>query len=589
MNIYIIGKDPKNIKFASEIEERFSNCFVAVVDTFKEAKGEGVVRIGQIDSAQIEKCDIVFSYENISDLDSKIDVFKLDEDKDKLFDTIRSFSESARKSSPFENRDATEPIRRVESGENNDLRSLIDSDAFTIAGSGVGDNSLSVDAVSVDDTVGKLDDLKDDVLTRDSEDPQKIDSVDMERSVNSAVLDLPEIEDSFEMNSVSGEMDLLESNDSIIGENDLISAFLMDDGLKDPEESHSPSDFSEPDQEEFTGVLSEPEDNNTAPGILRKNNQELESVPSQILDKSQPVFAPNDKTGDIARVLMQCHNEGYTGAVESEYYGSRFLLVWSNGLIADIEGYGTILARLLSFSGLGGHVVSDLSRSLSDPIELALSRNLITPEKKIYWLERCREEAFISMVKEDSRVEFDSTVSLAHNFRLALEDPSHLILRGIVENYSGALSWARGQGESPVAINKDRFEEFIEWKSTDPLWIRTINLFNHGMSWSEATIRGGLKREEGESLLYGLRVIGLMAPTLTPGISSHEFFRKKLEELYVRSKRDSIEELLDGKGARARRKATDIRVLLSEVPSVLRQYMEREIQYILNKIETIPE
>ncbi|MGM0597731.1 MAG: hypothetical protein ACQES9_11915 [Myxococcota bacterium] len=458
--------------------------------------------------------------------------------------------------------------------DNNNSLPNLDSDIFTIAGK---DNK--------DDTA-KLKTEKTEALPEDSD----YISQESDLNIDDQTLGIQGDEDSLELEEKSEDLITSEGKSSVDSSNNLTNIPSLDETFHNKNSSKIKVekliniDYAEENEVNPPKYKTENDEtviNNTS--LIEKTNPG-----KKIVQKSEDYEATKDSEDwlkeEFARSLFNAHEKGFTGSLQISGNNETLIVFWENGFIGDIEGYGHILTRLLAYEGVKHHITRDLLRSSGSPLKNAIKRNLIKKKDRNKWALRCIEEGFVSAITEKSKVKFDPSSSMSMNFQLQLIDPKPLILRGIVENYSVATSWARGGGISPVIVNEDLFYELISGYSFDPLWIRVVELFKNGLEWSEAAIRGGITIEEGESLAYGLRLLKVLSPDIPQSIPHEEIERQKIIENLNKIKNSAFHKLFHDNSAKNRRKLKDLKVMLNNLPDKLKLYLDQEIQEIKNEL-----
>ena len=331
-------------------------------------------------------------------------------------------------------------------------------------------------------------------------------------------------------------------------------------------------------------LRSVPAEQVTAPGILRRN-----TVAASVGDMEPPVAgrpgtSVADRStppvvgsfdGNVATHFLRLHQMTFTGVIELALPQFTVRLSWEDGAVRDLEGYAPILQHLLVLAGAGSAFAADLTRTLSDPIEWAVRRQLISPEEETKWLLRCRREAIRLAI---TAPRCPTTVEGAE-FRRHLPplDPRPLLFSGVVEHFSADLACALCDCAVPETALTP-WHPLFDDPDFDPLWVRAVHLLSRGTPWEEACIRAGLSVTESWTLAYACRLFQLAGPTLPSQLPNAELLRRRFRTLEENLRSQPPDQFFGGSPAAARRVQQDILVQSSELPSPLRTLLAGDIE-----------
>ncbi|MBU1069760.1 hypothetical protein KJ975_09370 [Myxococcota bacterium] len=324
----------------------------------------------------------------------------------------------------------------------------------------------------------------------------------------------------------------------------------------------------------------------TAPGILRRNTIEAPA------DSIQPVIddqkarglamssAPFD--GNMAQHLLRLHTTGFSGALEISLPQFTVRMSWENGRVGDLEGYAPILQHLLQLSGAGSAFAGDLTRTLSDPIEWAVRRQLISSEEETKWLLRCRREA-IRLAITATRCPVPAE-GLDFRRHLPLLDPKPLLFCGVVEHFGADLACALCDC-TPPADTSVQWIPLFDDADFDPLWVRALHLLASGTPWAEACIRSGLSVAESWTLAYACRLFQLCEPTLPASLPAAEILRRRFRTLEENLRTQSSDQFFGDNAASARRVHQEILIQLASFPVPLRILLAQDIEKLKKSMD----
>ncbi|MBN2723541.1 MAG: hypothetical protein JXR95_05655 [Deltaproteobacteria bacterium] len=360
-----------------------------------------------------------------------------------------------------------------------------------------------------------------------------------------------------------------------IGISDEVFQVETDEPSHDESEVDEVSEFGEIPE---SGFKDYPEEL-TKPGILRRNTtgNVVKNEPER--EDSSVAFT------DTAEYILDKHKSGFSGIMKVVSGSSNYILWWYNGLLGDIDNYGGILSDILKSSGFDDRVVSDLAKPVYDPLEIARRRHLIRDGDENNFLAKCRQKGFLGLFQENVKFSCDSNQSFSLNFRLPLIHPIPLIIKGVVENYHPALSYALGNGEEPGSILESQWNEIKHSEFLDPLWVRTVELFRGGKTWKESSVYGGISEKESENLLYSLRLTSCMNPPVKYGINHYLNIRTRFYSLMERINSDTPEEFFEGTDAKARSNYRELLLFLAEMPLKMQNFIYSDIVYLKKEME----
>lgn len=340
-------------------------------------------------------------------------------------------------------------------------------------------------------------------------------------------------------------------------------------------------------------LASVPGEQVTAPGILRRNTvvASVEELAPASTAGGRPGTSSPDRPGspvagpfegNVATHFLRLHHSAFTGVLELAMPQFTVRMSWEDGAVRDLEGYAPILQHLLALAGAGSHFAADLTRTLSDPIEWAVRRQLISPEEETKWLLRCRREA-IRLVITASRC---PVVVDGAEFRRHLPplDPKPLLFSGVVEHFPAELACALCDCEGPSTVSES-WNPLFDDPDFDPLWVRAVHLLSGGAPWAEACIRAGLSMSESWTLAYACRLFQVCGPALTGHLPEAELLRRRFRTLEENLRAQPPDQFFGGSAAAARRVQQDILVQCSELPPPLRTLLAADIEKLKKSMD----
>ena len=321
----------------------------------------------------------------------------------------------------------------------------------------------------------------------------------------------------------------------------------------------------------------------TAPGILRRNTV---VVPAGGFDpaaeRPQPAPSEGPFDGNVALHFLRLHQSGFTGAIELALPQFTVRMSWEAGRVGDLEGYAPILQHLLALAGAGSSFAADLTRTLSDPIDWAVRRQLISPDEEVKWLLRCRREAIrLAITATRCPVPADGAEFRRH---LPPLDPKPLLFSGVVEHFAPDLACALCDCAPPVSVPA-AWHPLFDDPDFDPLWVRAVHLLFGGTPWSEACIRAGLTLAESWTLAYAVRLFQLGGPALPEGVPAAELKRRRFRTLEENLRTLPPDQFFGGSPAAARRVHQDILVQVSEFPGPLRMLLAADFEKLKKSMD----
>ncbi len=322
----------------------------------------------------------------------------------------------------------------------------------------------------------------------------------------------------------------------------------------------------------------------TTPGILRRNTvvapvAEFHAAPAHS-PAGPPVSGPFD--GNVALHFLRLHESGFTGVIELALPQSTVRMSWEAGQVGDLEGYAPILQHLLALAGAGSSFAADLTRTLSDPIDWAVRRQLISPDEELKWLLRCRREAIrLAITATRCPVSADGAEFRRH---LPPLDPKPLLFSGVVEHFAPDLACALCDCAPPVSVPTS-WHTLFDDPDFDPLWVRALHLLSGGTPWPEACIRAGLTVAESWTLAYAVRLFQLSGPPLPDGVTTAELQRRRFRTLEENLRILPPDQFFGGNPAAARRVHQDILVQISEFPGPLRMLLAADFEKLKKSMD----
>jgi hypothetical protein len=308
----------------------------------------------------------------------------------------------------------------------------------------------------------------------------------------------------------------------------------------------------------------------TAPGILRRNTVVAPVEEVELAAGASPCPGPVEGApfdGNMAQHFLRLHQAGFSGVLEMTLPQFSLRMSWEDGKVGDLEGYAPILQHLLQLSGAGTAYSGDLTRTLSDPIEWAVRRQLISPDEEMKWLLRCRREALrLAITATRCPVQAEGVDFRRH---LPLLDPKPLLFCGVVEHFGADLACALCDCETPV-VSAVPWNPLFDDADFDPLWVRALHLLGLGTPWAESCIRAGLSVAESWTLAYACRLFQLCAPPLSATLPGAELLRRRFRTLEENLRVQSPDQFFGTTATSARRVHQDILVQISEFPAPLR-------------------
>ncbi len=324
----------------------------------------------------------------------------------------------------------------------------------------------------------------------------------------------------------------------------------------------------------------------TAPGILRRNT--VVAPVDAILPQPDEPRGPVPSTpgtpfeGNMAQHLLRLHTAGFSGALEISLPQFTVRMSWENGRVGDLEGYAPILQHLLQLSGAGSALAGDLTRTLSDPIEWAVRRQLISPEEETKWLLRCRREAIrLAITATRSPLPADGMEFRRH---LPLLDPKPLLFCGVVEHFGADLACALCDCTPPSGTSVQWVPLFDD-ADFDPLWVRALRLLAGGTPWAEACIRSGLSVAESWTLAYACRLFQLCEPALPASLPAAEILRRRFRTLEENLRMQPTDQFFGDTAASARRVHQEILIQLASFPVPLRILLSSDIEKLKKSMD----
>ncbi len=330
---------------------------------------------------------------------------------------------------------------------------------------------------------------------------------------------------------------------------------------------------------ETGAVANSPAEQVTAPGILRRN--------TMVADIRDPVEEPEGifpaDTQEPAQAFLRAWKTRMTGVMELSLSHHRIRLAWESGMMGDVDGIGPILQHLLQLSGASVTLTGDLTRTLSDPLELALKRKLILPEEELTWLARCRKEAFILALSEKKGPVMVENVEFSR--KLPLLDPRPLLFRGIVETMAPDAACAWCDCAFPEQVAKPEWNPLFSDTEFDPLWVRAIRLFADTGQWMESSIRAGLSQGESWTLAYASRLFDLCEPRLPKEVPAAEILRRRFRNLEESFRTGPNASFFGDNPIAARRVHQEILVQLSSLPTPLQVLLALDIEKLKKSMD----
>lgn len=307
----------------------------------------------------------------------------------------------------------------------------------------------------------------------------------------------------------------------------------------------------------------------TTTGVVEADSGMTASAP-------EPSDSVDDRgPADPARTLWQLHQDGFDGYLDVPLKGSRSRLWWRGGIPVAVEGAGALLVRLLQTVGEVRVNTFLLERS-SDPVALAVRQGSIQESEVDLWRRRLMVEVMVTLCSLEilPHPSSEPTYSVHSSWDVEFKG---LLIRATVEGYDAARSMAMMGGSGLGRLDVSLWESVRYSPLMDSAWIQAVGLAASGIPWREAVIRSGMSVHEGYSLLYALRLTGVAVPGVPEYPTRYEMVRRRINGLLDRAERFPPEELLDGRGAVARRRYQDIMVMLSEIPPDLAVVMADRI------------
>jgi hypothetical protein len=328
-----------------------------------------------------------------------------------------------------------------------------------------------------------------------------------------------------------------------------------------------------------------PSEQVTAPGILRRNTVvapvDAVELPVQTpLRMGTPGFAPFE--GNMAQHFLRLQATGFSGVLELTLPQFSVRMSWEGGRVGDLEGYAPILQHLLQLSGAGSAFSGDMTRTLSDPIEWAVRRQLISADEEMKWLLRCRREAIRLAIASTRAPAAAEGVDFRRH--LPLLDPRPLLFCGVVEHFGADQACALCDSEPP-SKTPSQWNPLFDDADFDPLWIRALHLLSSGTPWAEACIRAGLSVGESWTLAYACRLFQLCDPPLSPSLPAAEILRRRFRTLEENLRTQSPDQFFGANATSARRIHQDILVQLSEFPVPLRNLLAGDFEKLKKSMD----
>ncbi len=308
----------------------------------------------------------------------------------------------------------------------------------------------------------------------------------------------------------------------------------------------------------------------TAPGILRRNTivapaETIMAPPAAPVSPVQPPDAPFD--GNMAQYFLRLHQTGFSGVLELALPQFSLRMSWEGGKVGDLEGYAPILQHLLQLTGAGSSFSGDLTRTLSDPIDWAVRRQLISSDEETKWLLRCRREA-IRLAITATRAPLPAE-GVDFRRHLPLLDPKPLLFCGVVEHFGADIACALCDCMVPETAPV-QWDPLFDDTDFDPLWVRALHLLGNRTPWTEACIRAGLSTAESWTLAYACRLFQLCGPPLAATLPGAEILRRRFRTLEENLRTQSPDQFFGPSATSARRVHQDLLVQMSEFPVPLR-------------------